>query len=125
MIAEHTLDIYGVTLHLVTTRTDLTRLRKRLDFLPERIEDSGLTQFAQVYRQAGSMLCSPHVVIWVDEAQHADTAELVETYAHEAAHAAGQICEYISHPVTANDEPFAWLVGWITRWLWSQADAVG
>lgn len=121
-IAEHTLDIYGVTLHLVTTRTDLTRLRKRLDFLPDRIEDSGYTQFAQVYRAAGSTLCSPHLVVWIDETQHGDRTELIETIAHEAAHGAGAILEYAGHPISGNDEPFAWIVGWIARWLMEQAE---
>ena len=63
-----------------------------------------------------------HIWIWVDagDVRHrADQAELVDTIAHEAVHVAGNILERCAiEQQASNGEPFAYLVGWVSAWLW-------
>ena len=47
-----------------------------------------------------------------------DTAELVDTCAHEATHAALAIHKHAG--ATPDGEPLAYLTGWLTAWLWTR-----
>lgn len=114
---RHTLDIYDADLHLVTTPAAWTQLRKTLDHLDAEVPDSaGLVQFSTFEPDDGT-LNTPVLVIWINQAQHADTLQLIDTVAHEATHAAGELLEHIGHQIKGTDEPHAYLVGWITRWI--------
>lgn len=115
-VIHHTLDIYDVELHLVTNRRDWTALRRKLDFMDKAPESAGLSQFATFHPKDGG-LTVPHLVLWIDLKQNREHLDLIDTCAHEASHAAGQLFEYIGHDHRGSDEPSAYLVGWLTRWI--------
>lgn len=56
-------------------------------------------------------------VVWIDSTKLADPATRVNTIAHEATHVAAALHDHIGDTNTTG-EPFAYLVGWITGWLW-------
>jgi hypothetical protein len=117
-VHSHVLDVYGVHLHLATNRRDWATLRRRFDFLPKSPDAIGLTQFAIWHPKRGGPHV-PHLVIWIDIA-NLEPIDLVDTAAHEAAHGAGQILQYLGHDFRGEDgtdEPHAYLVGWLTRWI--------
>lgn len=117
--AHHVLDIYGVHIDLATTRREWATLRRRLSFLDKDPSNyAGLTSFAVWEPPKGSGLATPHLVFWVDTVRHPTQAELIDTLAHEASHGAGRILDNVEHKVDGTDEPHAYLVGWLTRWLW-------
>mgnify|MGYP003336208133 CR=1 FL=1 len=117
-VKRHTLDIYGVELNLATNRRDWATMRRRLTWLAEKPTSAGLCSFATWHPKGGGATV-PMLALWVDVANH-EPIELVETCAHEAAHAAGQMLDYLGHDVRGTggtDEPHAYLVGWLTRWM--------
>lgn len=116
-VRHHTLDVYGVELHLATNRREWATLRRRLDFLDKKAPESlGFAQWA-TWKPNGPGKVVPHLVLWVHLADHAgDVIELVDTCAHEAAHGASEILGWTGHN-KAGDEPHAYLVGWLTRWM--------
>lgn len=117
---SHRLDIYGADLHLATDRRQWATLRRRLAFLDkEAPKSAGISQFA-TWHPKGPGLTQPVLVFWVDLANHPDTLDLVDTVAHEASHAASQLLDWVGHDVKGTDEPHAYLVGWLARWLWQQ-----
>ncbi|NUO57249.1 MAG: hypothetical protein HOV78_11325 [Hamadaea sp.] len=115
----HRLDIYGADIYLATTKGQWRKLARRgiasLD--TEAPEAAGLSQFATFHPNDGG-LSTPVLVLWVDAAAHKSAGELVDTLAHEASHAAGQLLAHVGHDHRGTDEPHAYLVGWLTRWLW-------
>jgi hypothetical protein len=118
-VAHHTLDIYGAEIHLATTKRDWTTLRRRFKFLDDAPESAGLSQFATFHPKGGGITV-PHLVLWLDLKAHQTRLDLIDTCAHEAAHAAGQLFEHIGHDIRGTDEPHAYLVGWLTRWMLEQ-----
>ena len=124
MLSHHRLDIYGVELHLATTRREWATLRRRLDFLDKTPSSNGISCFAVWEPKRGCGVRQPHLAFWLDaEALTTDMPEFVETMAHEAAHGAGQILHWTGHDFrgeNGSDEPHAYLVGWLTRWMWEQ-----
>lgn len=122
-ISTHTLDIYGADLYLGTSAKDWKKLRKRgLPVDENAPEAAGLSQFATFHPDDGG-LTKPVVILWLDLAAHRTVGDLVDTIAHEAAHAAGQLLEHVGHTPRGTDEPMAYLVGWLARWMWDQAGA--
>jgi hypothetical protein len=122
-VAHHTLDIYGAELHLVTTKRDWSTLRRKLSFMDKGApESAGLAQFATFHPKGGGITV-PHLVLWLDLASHRTRLDLIDTAAHEASHAAGQLLEHIGHDIRGTDEPHAYLVGWLTRWMLEQVGA--
>jgi len=117
--ARHTLDIYGVDLHLATTEREWKKLRKRLAYITEQPDSAGHTHFAIWHPNNGDP-ATPVVTFWIRP--HTDPAELVNTCAHEAVHAASQILTWTGHDIRGDegtDEPHAYLTGWLTHWLWT------
>jgi len=115
---HHVLDIYGVHLYLATTPDAWKKLRRRVNYLGDVPESLGLTTFATWHPDDGSAP-TPILTIWID-LEHHDPIDLVETAAHEASHAAGQILHWLGHDYRGaggTDEPHAYLVGWLTRWI--------
>ena len=118
---HHILDIYGVHLHLATNKRDWATLRRKLTFLGKAPTSRGLTHWALWEPKQGASV--PHLVLWVDASQHVnDHLDLINTCAHEAAHGASEILEWISHS-KAGDEPHAYLVGWLTQWIYEGCTA--
>lgn len=111
-VRTHRLDIYGVDVFLATSRRDWATLRRRFDFLRKEEADNhfGFTVFATM--NGGKR----YLIFWMDP--ELDGGHLVDTCAHEASHAAGRILGCIGHTVPDTDEPHAYLVGWLARWLW-------
>lgn len=114
-IRRHTLDIYGTELYLATNRRDWATLRRRLNFL-DKAESAGLACFATWVPKDGSVTTS-HLALWIDKAAHKTDLDLIETASHEAAHGVAQIFDWIGHEVRGSDEPSAYFVGWLTRWI--------
>lgn len=123
-VAHHTLDIYGAEIHLATTKRDWSTLRRKLDFLDRAApESAGLATFATFHPKGGG-LTVPHLVLWLDVAMHQTHLDLIDTCAHEASHAVSQLFEWIGHTPTGVDEPSAYFVGWLTRWMLEQVGDV-
>ncbi len=123
MRARRTLDIYGVNLHLATTERDWKWLRRHLPYVKEMPDSAGHSHFA-VWEPNNDGLPLPVLALWIRDELNEDPAELIDTCAHEAAHAAGQILSWIGHDFRGDggvDEPHAYLVGWLTKWLWENA----
>lgn len=121
MTRSHVLDIYGVNVHLATSKRDWKQLRKELPFVGKVPKSMGQTQFACT--KLGGIVIQAHLVLWVDINAHANAASLVDTCAHESAHAADRIVEWIGHTPMVCDEPTAYLVGWLTSWMWDGINA--
>lgn len=116
-VKHHVLDIYGVHLHLATTRRDWATLRRKLTFMGAAPKSLGQAAFA-CWEPKGAGKSVPHLVLWINLADHAgDLLELLNTCAHEAAHGTSGILEWAGHD-KAGDEPHAYLVGWLTRWIY-------
>ena len=118
--ATHTLDIYGVDLHLATTKREWNKLRKRLTYLEGVPDSAGLTHFA-TWEPTDRTHAIPVVTFWIRDEVTSDSLQLIETCAHEAAHAATHILGWVGHDVRGDDgkdEPSAYLAGWLTRWIW-------
>ncbi|WP_426243715.1 hypothetical protein [Nocardioides sp. LHG3406-4] len=117
MKRHHLLDIYGVELHLATTRRDWAGLRRSFDFLDRDTPKESFGHTTYATRRGGER----HLIFWIDATRVG--GDLVDTCAHEASHGAGRILECVGHRVPGTDEPHAYLVGWLTRWLWEAASA--
>lgn len=112
---HHRLDIYGTELHAAFDRRGWRSLRRRNDDLwPFTDLGDGLTVDSRS-KEAGHQ----HVWIWVNLDAAATDADLVNTIAHEANHAAEAILHRCAAP--ASGEPMAYLVGWIAEWLFAGA----
>lgn len=113
--AQHTLDIYGVELHVVTSRAEWNAMRRRIrggvviEPLPNPV-GSGYTHSVQ----AGSRVVCATYLRATDAPR-----ELVDTCAHEATHVAAFVYESIED--TPAGEPHAYLVGWLAGWLYDAA----
>lgn len=118
---HHTLDVYDVELYLVTSPKGWKRLRKQLPFMDKGADSAGASQFA-IWHPNSGIACG-HLVLYVDVGSHSTVGELVQTIAHEATHGAGSIMGWIQHDACGGDnEPHAYLVGWLTRWVSENVD---
>ena len=117
MAATHVLDIYGVHLHLATTKPEWKKLRRTLTWLDKTPDYMGLTSFAVWEPKKTKGPSVPHLVVWVDVERH-EPFDLVDTIAHEASHGAGRILSWVGHNFDGTDEPHAYLVGWLSRWIY-------
>lgn len=115
---SHILDIYGVHLHVATSLKGWKQLRRHLTFLDEKPGGLGFVHHATWHPDDGSAHTTHVAILINDEAHQGDLLNLLDTCAHEAAHAAGHILDYIGEPYGGASEPHAYLVGWITRFLW-------
>lgn len=120
---HHTLDVYGCALYLATTPKQWRAVRRILPFLDAKAPTSaGLVHFAIWQPRQG--LHEPVAAVYVNLKQHTNRLDLVDTLAHEATHLAQQLLHHIGHhPTNGHDEPSAYLVGWLTRWLWGSIDS--
>jgi hypothetical protein len=117
------LDLYRVNLHVATNPAQLRDLRK--DF---ELEDIGEHVGGATTGFLGDTdgVSSYHVVWWIAAGSHEpeDLGRLVNTVAHEAAHGAAAIWKWIGADIDVEilrDEPYAYLVGFLTEWLWEAA----
>ena len=90
----HILDIYGAHLHAAINQDQWAALRRKIDSLDEHPSGLGFTSLDLHERDTG--LVTPHLSVFVDvEAHGDDTAALIETCAHEAAHVIGFLFDHI------------------------------
>lgn len=123
---RHRLDVYGSELYLARSAEEWKKLRKRVDCLPKEVPTAA-GQTTRLLRKRAGLAGTGHVIVfWVDVAMTQDPGYLVNTCAHEATHGANFIFDWIGHDVDAQkDEPTAYLVGWLTEWLWTHSAKVG
>ena len=117
-----TLEVYGAEVYLATAKPAwraLARRIKALDKAPP--ESAGLATFA-TFHPNDDGLVRPVLVIWLDRAMHKTMADVINTAAHEATHAASHLLNHIGHTIRESDEPHAYLVGWLTEWIWDNAE---
>ena len=70
-------------------------------------------------------VATKHVLFWIDQSTWLESgrhpSKLVELCAHEAAHGTGMIWNHIearlNHRTLKEDEPMAYLIGWLTELL--------
>lgn len=112
------LDIYGVWLHITTDRKGWTRLCKRIDSLDK--EPIGLGYTSRDVEDDGNI----HISMYIDAAKHVGNPQgLVEILAHEAAHAAGMLLDFLGQEYDGQSEAFAYLVGFIAATAWDVCGA--
>lgn len=117
---SHLLDVYDCWVHVATDRRQLATLRQQ--YGPKSIPKQDEAWFGGTTQFRVEPIDGPdinHYVVYIDIASHrGNGAEIVNTCAHEATHAAALILDATSTEYDGNSEPLAWLVGWLTRWIW-------
>lgn len=118
----HELDIYGSQLFVARTAKEWRQMAKNID-LEDRStpECAGQTRRLLSTRE-GSAGIGHAIVFWIDARGAGSVGSLIGTCAHEATHGANFIFDWIGHDADAEkDEPTAYLIGWLTSWLWGAA----
>jgi hypothetical protein len=119
---HHQIEVYGAELHIATSLKAWAKLRKRIDSLDEEPGGLGFTSLDLHESELGATW--PHLSIFVDLAAHGDDQPmLVNTCAHEAAHAAGLLLDHIGEQYGGRSEAHAYLVGAIAASIWATAKA--
>lgn len=115
----HELDIYGSVLHVAYDRRAWQTLRQRMPGGVTMLDaEVGRTQVVE-HVQPGEERSRWHYLIFIDVKAARDSADVVDTMAHEAFHTAMAILDgTMPAPGKDTDEPYAYLAGWITGWLW-------
>jgi hypothetical protein len=113
------LEPYGAVAYMATDARAWKALARKFSFLDENPPQSaGRCVFTTVTPKGGGIPV-PTCVLWVDPDMHAgNRGELVDTCAHEASHAAGDLFAHIGHRPKDGDEPMAYLIGCLTRFLY-------
>jgi hypothetical protein len=106
---SHLLDIYDVQLHAATTKRQWNNLRRTHHQIPKLGRVCAYTTFFGDGKRG-------ILVFYLDARMKPD--RLVQFAAHEATHGAGLLFDEMAATYNGESEPFAWLVGWLTRWLW-------
>lgn len=113
---HHLLDIYDVWIHAATNRRDWSTLRRKTGGMLDKPDGMGFTAFTR-YDPPDGTKSDHHYFVYLDLKQHGDgMTELVNTCGHEAAHVASDILTTRKVPIEG--EALAYLVGWLTGWLW-------
>lgn len=109
--AQRTLDIYNIDIYLARNKRQWGALRRKFDVSLPPMETAGAT-----VEIAGNGQYD--LAFYIDVPGHDEPYELINTCAHEAAHGALRIFEHIRQDPQDSHEPFAYLTGWLTQWLW-------
>ena len=119
------LEIYqGYTLYVTQTLRGWSEINRRLNNSLDKItaRDGGITTEVIHYPYDKSPN-SHHIVVFINPGW--DAVEHINTCAHEATHAALAIAKRIDlgklicdHDEDSPNEPFPYLVGYITQWLY-------
>lgn len=110
------LDVYGTELAVAWDGAGWGRLRRgRTKRIPAH--DRGGYALTHIFNPGPGT--PEHVFFMVNLARHSSEGELLNTIAHEAYHGAVAIghTHYLGDPIV-NQEPYAYLAGWLTQWLW-------
>lgn len=120
MQRSHCLDIYSIWVHVATSAKDWDALSESKDLgLSDPGTALGMTQHATQDLPGG--VERHHICFYLNRKafKTRSLAVTVETVAHEAVHGAGMVLSIVEHEVEdlGGDEPFAYLAGWLTQWL--------
>lgn len=117
-LRSHQLDIYGAWLHLATDEKSWRSMRKRLPSLDKEVPGASGSVSLTLHTATNGRV-TPHLSIYVDVPGHNDQRDLLDTIAHEATHAGTALLDHIGQEYdSTNGEALAYLVGWITGWVW-------
>lgn len=110
---EHTLDVYGVKLHLARDGRQWAAIRKsRMPGLEKTPDAVGYTE---MHAQDG--LVDFAILI----PRNLTEQDRVNVCAHEATHVGAQILDMADATYDGLSEPLAYLIGWLTAWLWEHS----
>lgn len=115
MTVRHSrIEPYGVPVHLATDQAGWDRLRRRykgaLRETPRALGSTDSLDHERGYQW--------QIVVWIDTAAHPDAHSAMLTAVHEAVHAAAMTLDHVGQPYDGGSEALAYLVEWITGWLW-------
>lgn len=110
---SHQIDVYGARIHLARNKGEWKRLKKSTGLNLSKIGSIGLTE-----KFTDPKTGQVDFAVYVD-VKSQTRAELLDVCAHEAAHVSGLMLDHIDTPYDGTSEPLAYLVGWVTAWLWS------
>lgn len=120
-LTHHPIDVYGTQLHVAVTPKGWRRLRKQVTSLAK---DPGGLGFASFDLHETANRSEPHISIWIDVPAHeGDEVMLINTCAHEAAHASSMLFDHIGQEYDGSSEAHAYLVGAIASTLFRCARA--
>lgn len=121
---------YSVVLEAALTPRELNQAQRRYGGKPVGDADAHGSTFSMLHIDyprgacdCGGGLGGRHVLIYLSpRIIRAGNRHLAQTIAHEATHAALYVFDPLSVRYDADhSEPLAYLVDWITGWLWQQA----
>lgn len=123
----HFLDIYNINILVAVTKPQLKKMLKELPAMsdPTKKHERPAGATAAIIGTTDGIK-SYHVAFWIDKKMCAKVksnkhSKLAEICAHEATHGAGMIWRHIgadiNHDTLRDDEPMAYLVGWLTELL--------
>lgn len=116
---EHrVIDIYGIDIYLARDKRQWGALKRKFKGLPS-VDTSGVT--AELVTTDGIF----QLAFYIDVAGHDEQYHLINTCAHEAAHGALYIFDHINQETQNSHEPFAYLTGWLTQWIWEHCQLQG
>jgi hypothetical protein len=124
---RHYLDIYSIDIHVAVTLSQLAHMSTELNVMKglskKKHPPSGATH-GKYGKRGGAEIYS--LAFWMDRQKWIEAGsppnKLADVAAHEAAHGAGMLWRHIGawhSPVTlSDDEPMAYLIGWLTGVLY-------
>lgn len=124
MRRHHRLEAWDVDVYVVDTHRDRARVITDAGGLVEEASEWTSAGQVQTLHQGDGSDGVPefHAIICIDRRvlDHETTtpAEQIKLCAHEADHAAGLILDYCGQPYDGASEAHAYLVGWLTSWVW-------
>lgn len=122
--SHHRLDIYEADVYFAATPKQWKRMCREIKSKGGKHPPKcmGMSEFRTWIPGDGGAHV-PVIVLWIAADRCRTTTELVNTIAHEATHATGQILDHIGHDGLRGDEPRAYLTGWLTSWMWDHTPA--
>jgi hypothetical protein len=116
-LLERQIDVYGAFLYLARSAADVGLARERFPGIHEL--DHAMVGGTTPILDTEDPLAGFHVIVYIDvAANQTRPGVLINTIAHESAHAAGMILDHFGQPYDGDSEAHAYLVGWIAEWLW-------
>lgn len=120
----HFLDIYNLDVRVAVTKKQLKHMQKKLGLGPLNKKNPPAGATYELYTTRGGAQVFT-VCFWIDakmwKRSGADMYKLAEICAHEASHGFGMIWNHIGgtmdHKTFRDDEPAAYLHGWLTAHL--------
>ena len=107
---HHRLDIYGIDIYLARNTSEWAAIRRKVpeyELGPRPDERARTTH----------MIDDDAIIFWL-RSEDIDPLNDISDCAHEATHAAGFLFHAMGQKQDARSEPFAYLVGWLTAWLY-------